>query len=100
MDVAERRMPGRCAVDATYRIEQAEQTIRKRSDNQIDRTRILEVRIHLPPAKSLLRTVSGGALLRRHSTWSNSCPKWTSARRELLTQCYHPLNQKRRGTFT
>ena len=51
MDVAERRMPGRCAVDATYRIEQAEQTIRKRSDNQIDRTRILEVRIQSPPAK-------------------------------------------------
>ena len=34
------------------RIEQAEQTIRKGSDNQIDRARVLEVRIQSPPADS------------------------------------------------
>jgi hypothetical protein len=55
MAVAERRMPGGCAVDATCRIEQAEQTIRKGSDNQIDRARVLEVRIQSPPAVSLSR---------------------------------------------
>src|SRR6516225_3802057 len=42
MAVAERRIPGGCAVDATCRIEQAEQTIRKGSDNQIDRARVTE----------------------------------------------------------
>jgi hypothetical protein len=56
MAVAERRIPGGCAVDATCRIEQAEQTIRKGSDNQIDRPRVLEVRIQSPPAASRVRT--------------------------------------------
>jgi hypothetical protein len=46
MAVAERRIPGGCAVDATCRIDQAEQTIRKGSDNQIDRALVLEVRIN------------------------------------------------------
>ena len=60
MAVAERRIPGGCAVDATCRIEQAEQTIRKGSDNQIDRARVLEVRIQSPPAVSL-RTIGSSA---------------------------------------
>ena len=34
------------------RIEPAEQTIRKGSDNQIDRARVLEVRIQSSPAES------------------------------------------------
>ena len=33
----------------------------KRSDKQIDRARVLEVRIHLPPAWSLVRTCGGDA---------------------------------------
>jgi hypothetical protein len=39
----------------------AEQTIRKGSDNQIDSTRVLEVRIQSPPARSL-RTISSQAV--------------------------------------
>lgn len=45
MGVAERRIPGGCAIDATCRIEQAEQTIRKGRDNQFDRARV-------PPANA------------------------------------------------
>jgi hypothetical protein len=60
----------------TCRIEQAEQTIRKGSDNQIDRARVLEVRIQSPPAGSQVRTCLSCefAFLRREAAAFRGCP--------------------------
>src|ERR1700751_5532611 len=50
----------------------------KRADNQMDRARVLEVRIHLPPAESQVRTCLSRefAFLRREAAVSRGCAGW------------------------
>ena len=52
----------------------------KRGDNQIDRARVLEVRIHLPPAKSQVRTCLWREFVsvRREAAVSRGCGGWAS----------------------